>query len=523
MMENETPITQKDVDRAKREADKKLGGLTSEQVEQLKVEAKHNLFFLAYGLLGFNKLSKNLHGDLCRFIAETDKEQYRMFLLPRSHFKSTVGTIADSIRIVLPDTLGTAPYPRNLGSNARILICHEVGESAQAFLGGITQHFLTNPWIVGLFPELVPNLKAQKVNKSELELPRSAYWNEATFTAMGTGAKKQGLHVDYIKADDLIGEEARDSKTVMDSAIQWVDNLQSFLVTPKTDHIDFIGTRWKVSDVWSHIIATYGDQLKIYHRAVEEKDEKGVKKPIFPEQFTTDSLRILRKNVKVWTAQYLNDPKEGTSEFEQGWKRYFEWKKRRVTAVTPIEELSYDIGDLDIVFLIDPAVNGDAAFMITGMDRRKNIFVLDAMKKVWSPPELVNEIFTQVLKWRPRTVVIEDVLFSVVFQHWIMSEMSKRGIRFRIEGAKTKQKQKDFRVRGLSNYFAAGQIFFNITQQDLIEEFDTFGSNDDYHMLDALAYGPEYWRTPVRKETINSLEAAKARVANIDPVTGYSR
>jgi len=271
-MEDFIAPSKKELDNAKRESDEKLGALTTQQVKELRIEAKNNLFFLSYGLLGYNKLSKNLHGDLCRFLRATLNDQFRLILLPRSHFKSTLGTISDTVSIILPDDAGTSPYPRNLGPNARVLLAHEVAESAGAFLGGIQSHFLTNPWIIGLFPECVPDLRKQKVNKSELELPRNAHWTEATVSIMGTGAKKQGAHFDFIKADDLIGEEARDSETVMNTAIQWVDNIQSYLVTPKTDHIDFIGTRWKIRDVWSHITSAYGDQLKIYHRAVEEKN-----------------------------------------------------------------------------------------------------------------------------------------------------------------------------------------------------------------------------------------------------------
>jgi predicted phage terminase large subunit-like protein len=219
----------------------------------------------------------------------------------------------------------------------------------------------------------------------------------------------------------------------------------------------------------------------------------------------------------------MNNPKEGSNEFEPAWKKFFEWKNRRILAVTPSEDVNYDVGDLDKIIFIDPAVNGEAGFLVTGMDKRKNVFILDAQKKVWSPPEMVDLIFTSVMKWNPRIVVIENVLFSVLFEHWIYSEMQKRGIRFRIESARTKQKEKAMRVRGLANYFSAGQIFFNITQTDLIEEYDTFGSGDDYHILDALAYGPEFWKIPVRKEAILSKEdAMKAVMKGRDAVTGYS-
>jgi len=96
----------------------------------------------------------------------------------------------------------------------------------------------------------------------------------------------------------------------------------------------------------------------------------------------------------------------------------------------------------------------------------------------------------------PRAVVIEKVLFSAIYKVWFEAEMKLRGLRFNIIMAEPKRisatmdKSKLGRVRTLAQWFSAGQIFFNEGQHELIEEFDNFGATDDYHLLDALAYGP---------------------------------
>jgi predicted phage terminase large subunit-like protein len=518
------PITQEDIDIARREAEKKLGQLTSEQIFQLRIKAKHNLFFLSYGILGYNKLTDKLHKDVCRWAKDTLLDQYTLLLLPRGHYKSTIYTISDSIQVALPDDLHSAPYPRDLGGNVRLLILHEALTKAQKFLSSIQQHFTLNPLMVGLFPECVPDPKKQKININELCLPRDSFWPESTFDTMGVGGSKQGAHYNIVKADDLIGDEARDSKLVMTRAKDFIDNLQSFLTTPATDKINFLGTRWAFDDAYDHIMKMYGDQLKVYVRAVEEYNkETGKKESIFPEKYPPKALEILRKNPKVFNAQYMNDPREGAANFDPSWKRFYNYKGRYIRAFTGQETFEREVSTLDKVILIDPAMNGLAGFVVTGTDFKKNVFILDAQKKIWRPPELVDLIFQAVARWNPRLVVIEKVLFSEVFEFYIQREMQIRGLRFRIEGCPTGGKAKEARVNGLSNYFAAGQIFFNADQHDLIEEFDQFGATDNYHMLDALAQGPKYWKIPVNQSFIDAEKRALEAVdSERDVETGYS-
>jgi hypothetical protein len=512
-----------DVKRARERGMKKLGtSLTDSQIRHLRVKAKHNLFFLAYGVLGYDKLSSGLHLNLCQWIQSFEEEQFKLILLPRSHYKSTITTISDSIRIALPDDLGTSPYPRNLGLDGRVLIAHETDASAQRFLSSIRDFVFQSDVLLALFPEITPE-RNRKDNKTELELNRERVWSEATFSTMGVGGRKQGAHFNYIKADDLQGEDATYSKADMEKLLRWTDNLQSFLVTPKSDKIDFIGTRWRFDDVYAHITRVYEDNLKIYSRAVEEYDPVSKQKePIFPEEFTTASLNILRKNKKVFNAQYLNNPSEGAASFQPEWKRFFYWSGRSVMVRSGDSEIFYNTQDMDKIIFVDPAVTGNFGYCVTGMNTRGDVFILESHKREWNQPEFVNFLFSQVLKWNPRIVVIEDQLFMALYQHWLMREMSVRRIKFRIEAGKTRNKQKEARILGLSNYFAAGQVYFHQEQHDILEEFDQFGASDNIHILDALAYGPGFWRKPANASQQNSNAQAEAYLMERDPTTGYS-
>lgn len=505
---------------ARKAAESEAGKLTTEDWHTLRKLAKSNLYFLASTILGYNKLSPDLHGHFCAWLVKNDNEQFRETLLPRGHFKSTIQTISDSIRVALPDDAGDAPWPRCLGTNVRLLIGHEVQDSAARFLFSITSHFLNNPLLMGLFPECVPDPKKHRVNKNELQLPRSEIWSEPTFDTMGVGGRGQGRHYNFLKLDDLFGDKARDSEAERRVTYDWFDNIQSFFSDFAKDRLDLIGTRWAFDDLYSHAHEMYGDLLKKYIRSCEEQG-----KPIFPEMFPATRLTVLKKNQKVWMAQYVNNPEEGGARFERAWKRFYIWLGDNIIGIPTrafgaggdprLERVN--VKECDICILIDPAMNGLGGYIITAMDRRGRVFILKAKKAVWRPPELVNEIFQDVIKWKPRTVVIEAVLFSEVFHHWIVREQAFRNIRFKIEPAKTRNKTKDSRIEGLSNFFSASQIYFEETQQELIDEFDTFGASSQIHILDALAYGPEFWKLPASLQ-----QQQQQEVSNRDSQTGYS-
>lgn len=470
-----------------------------------------------------------LYRHLFAWLKYHEKSQNRCVLLPRSHRKSTYVTKADALQIALPDDLGTCPYPRNLGPNVRICIAHESGIMASRMLEEITNWLVGNQMLQFLFPEIIPDRRFQRMNKSELELPRTVSWSEPTFDTMGVGTRAQGRHYNRIKLDDIYGPEARDSKAVRANTIQWFDEIDPFLTTPATDGFDLIGTRYAFDDVYDHAFDKYKDDLPRYVRSVIEFDSStGLYEPILPELFPLEKLKHLKKNRKLWTANYLNNPAFADAEFPAEWVRNWDWGgSQKLVAFTGTERLSRHIEELDKLILIDPAMTGDAGWVVTGTDstrNKPNIFLLEAERKIFTPEELTEKVFKAVLRYQPRAVIIEEVLFSALFRSWWQSEMRHRGIFFKIIPAKTRQREKDARTRGLSQYFQAGQIFMHPSQETLREEYDQFGLGEEYHILDALAYGPEHWRASINVEAIRSQKEAERKFLSMrDPRTGYTR
>ena len=145
-----------------RKRDEIRKGLTDEKVDILRKMAKTNLYFLSNTVLQYADLTVNLHGNLCSWLDRTRYDQYRLVLLPRFHFKTTIVTISDSIQIALPDDSGNLPYPFNLGPNVRIGIAHEGAEHAANFLQSIANHVLGNSLLLALFPQILPGTSQRK-------------------------------------------------------------------------------------------------------------------------------------------------------------------------------------------------------------------------------------------------------------------------------------------------------------------------------------------------------------------------
>lgn len=512
-----------------KEAERKAINLTSAEHKALRRLAKQSLFTLAHAMLGYDKMTVNLHlAQADWYQNEAIKKQHRMILWPRGHYKSTLFTVAETIQTLLPDDDNNAPWPGCLGPNARVIIFHAIEKKAIGFLQAITAHFLGNIELLSLFPEVMPDSRKQTISKFELELPRTKIYPEASVTAAGRKGASQGGHYNKLKLDDIIGENDRDSEIEMAAAIEWFDNHRSLFSSFNHDVCDIIGTRWAHDDVYSHAMAKYGERMAKSIISFYTTDSTGKQVPVFPEEFSDENVRELKMNRRVWTAQYLNDPSASDYGFNPNWLRYYSFTSPReliykdLFSGTTTGYTTVTTNQLDIVFLIDPAPKGEYGFIITGTDKFGRNFVLEAIKRDMQANQFCNLVFDKVRFWSPRIVGIEFVNFSEVYKPWFEQEMRQRQLYFRIEGLRTRNSVKNQRIEGLSNYFSNGLIFFNETQTSMLKEYNEFGATTSTHLLDALAYGPVVWRKfDGSRSSVTSSKSdydAKSR----DPIGGYT-
>ena len=90
-------------------------------------------------IVGFKDMTPALHRQMGEWIS--DGEPRKMGLVPRDHLKTSIWTIADSIRRIACD------------QNIRILLGNETATNAQHFLRRIEVVFERNALFQWLFPE----------------------------------------------------------------------------------------------------------------------------------------------------------------------------------------------------------------------------------------------------------------------------------------------------------------------------------------------------------------------------------
>ncbi len=530
--------------KARAAAEEKGKNWSQSDIDHLRRRCKNDLFFLCTGPLEYTKLAQ-FHRDLTGWLQKTRHLQHRMELLSRGHYKSTIITIGEGIQMALPNVSGITDHPYHLGPNVKVLISHEVRETAAQFLFEITAAFTRKPILMALFPECIPNKNVERINKWQLELPRTEHHKEATFSTIGSGGAAQGGHYNWLKLDDLVGEKARDSETIMKTTLTWFDNINSLLTEFEIDGWDLIGTRWAYSDVYSHAMERYGidiensvlncispREIKSYANGILGIYARGAIEnglPVFPEQFSLPKLEILRKNRLVWAAQYANNPMEsGLNEFSWPLKYYNTDARENLVIFDGESSFKRALSELNIYILTDPSMGESATadetgIVVVGVDDKFNIFILATIKKRLIPPAYVDLIFELNNQYRPKVITIEEVNFSGIYKYWINQKAEELKTYPPIRSYKPGNKRSKLgRIRGLSHFFSAGQVYVHEGMHDFRDEYEQFPMGKSEHLLDALAQGPDFWTSGLSREEVESQEEMIEEIMQERSViTGY--
>ena len=479
---------------------------------ELAEAGRKDLYFLCKGILGYNKLTIHAHGHLCKFITDCNLLR-RMTQMPRSHFKTTIVTITETIRNILNDP------------NIRILLVASSSQNAERFLTEIKNHWRGNPLFGWIYPEVIPeDVSKVRWNLQEMEVPREVHWREPTIDTIGARGTVESRHYDIIRPDDIIGEKEFNSDVEMQRTIEWCTGLESLLVSPTVGLIDFVGTRWKMTDVYAFMenfysggedpveigpFATRRGELGIFRR----KARKPNGDPMFPELVTRQFLdRLQRERPHRYAAQYANDPMaEGLVLFHTSWLRYYAnvGPESTIVQFTDIKGKEHEISvwSMERQSFFDPAVAETKkacrqAIMTVGnatVDGVMYFFLLDTRIGHYSPTEAVDHILEVDRIWRPDIFSIEDVGYQGSIKYWLRERCIHQGlpeppiVPFPPKGVRNSQASKDERIRGLQPLFRAGQFHILQGHSEFIEEYTYYPNSAFKDALDALAQGVPYW------------------------------
>jgi len=485
----------------------------SEERELLRATAQKDLYVFSKGILGYPDVIPEVHGPLCKRLVESPKRR-RLWLLPRGHLKSTVATVADSLRLGIDNP-----------DDARILIVGETATLGEKFLSEIKNHCMNNEVLRSLWPELIPERftgPGVQWSSTMASLRRSSAHKEPTWQAIGVGGASVGSHFTRIKADDLIGFEAARSAADMAYVIAWVSNIEPLLVNQHRDIIDFIGTRWLRNDVYSFVMEAYGEALEVYTRQAIEDG-----KIIFPNLHTWEEYsRIQRINPLQWAAQYNNAPiAAGHGDFPVGNILNFMLTHDNDEVVA--SDRRYEVAQLDRVLAADPnsgslVAPDAAAISVQGYGPRNEVFVLDSWSGRVSPSDFVDKIYALARKWRVRVVGIEKAGQQNT-EHYFRLKAEAEQYSVRVQELKPRGRAKEDRVRAAVEPLIRSQLLYLLPSQTILrQQLGEFPDTLLWDEVDALAYGPELGRKPPDTEKIERRQGALKRLLTLrSHLTGY--
>lgn len=506
--------------------DNSIVQLPSDMREALADRGRRDLYFFNKAVLGHHDLTESCHGPYCAF-ADLNVKQFKLFLAPRDHLKSSALTIAGTMQKI------------TCNAENRILLGNESGTNASRFLRSIRQHAEGNRVFRALYSDIIPkDTRKVRWNDSELDFNRQGHYPEPTIDSIGMTGAFTSRHYTHITWDDPISEEAVKSELVMKDAMNRMSGSLALLTDPSKDTIWLIGTRWALFDVYSKWMGDFGDKLGIIARGAIEYGQ-----PIWPERFSLETLALKRKMMGEYkfSCLMMNNPRNSeiqdlNVDFIQDWR----W------ADDEEHLLLYDkdgqvvrkvaFGELDITCTVDPApaekISDDRnAVTVVGVTPWNEAIVLEAWASRCTPIQLIEKLFSVKNRWRPRVFGIEGVAYQKVLKYFLKQEADRRGTYFNIRELKPGKQSKEYRIRGLQPVMASGRLFLLPTMHELKNEMSSFplGEHDD--LVDSLSMhlqlfrgqmSPEWW-TKYREEEqkllnkIRKSQEVGAHQAIVDP------
>lgn len=537
--------------------------LTVAQRAQLKAYFDSSLFAFAWTFFGFHDLIPGLHGQVCHLLerwGETpthpdDPGSRLMIQIPRGSYKTSLCTIANSLWQVSrrPDTT--------------ILICNEIVDNAKKWLRAIREVAMTSRLYQAVYADILPPGIHWRDREAGRTMPRWWKWNdneilfnrptagipEASLTAAGIGTATTGGHWDRLIKDDLISEDAKQSPTIMQRVREWFDSSLP-LERPPYKGVDLVVcTPWTYDDVYRYILEKY--DYKLYRRSAIETDDDGTEVSVMPNRWTVEELRAEeRRDPFYFSSQLMCRPRAGRYQsFQAEWLRGFYLEDShdldRAQIVLPAD--SYDptasaahddegalleappvvpFWTSERAILVDPAAADPKAtgaaysrtgIVVVGLDAWGRMFVYDCWAGRENPTGIVEKIFALATRWNTRRVVIEEVSFSVVYQHWLKQLALRTGNHLLVTTVKPGMRNKADRIESLIPKFQNSLIYLNQGAPGLDQlkrEYLDYPAGATRDLLDALAYSPEVLRSPDLPATAPIDDEDQP---NVPTLTGY--
>lgn len=439
------------------------------------------LFDFCKDVLGYKDMN-GIHKDLCGFLEE--KWLFKLILMPRYSFKSTICTVGLSIWKLVKD------------HNTRILIYSDASTKAQGFLLSAKSHMEggVEKSIFSSIFEWTPKDKMQKWNESQVVIKdRKTSYPEPSIDTGGIETSKVGMHYDLIIFDDIVSDKNITTKDQMDKVEECYRRSLSLL--KPGGQVIMVGTRWHFGDLYGRIIAENDikNNFKLFILDGEE-DKKYGKYPFSDIGLTKEFLAEQKKNQGTYnfSCLYRNSPTDPeTAVFRTGDFGFYGSIKK---------------DDLYITATCDPAGEGEdfTAITVVGTDSKMDMHILDIVNRHLQPSEIISEVIRLHYKYTFKMFGLEMNFYRGMLRLELDRRINeeRKNSNFKLfgvhefEATSRKGQSKTNRIMALQPYHERGSIKFPGEKVELLRgEFSELAyqmiqfpnsAHDD--ILDSLAY-----------------------------------
>lgn len=388
-------------------------------------------FLLVYGLRRTDA-DRDWVFDRCREVQADPND--RLDLWARGHYKSTIITLAQSVREILNDpevTIGIFSHTRPI---------------AKAFLRQIKREFETNKLLQQLFPDILfanPQAESPKWSEDEgLMVKRKSNPKEATVEAWGlVDGQPTSKHFKLMVYDDVVTRESVTTPDMIQKVTEaWELSRNLGSETAKTR---YIGTRYHFSDTYK-VIMDRGVKPRLHPATVDGTPDGE------PVLLTRDKLDEKFRDMGPYTfgCQMLQNPRsDETHGFKSDWLRHY----RKINRV-----------GMNVCILVD-AANGKrkhndyTSMFVLGLNSDQNIYVLDMLRDKLDLRQRADALFGLHRKWKPNDVGYEQYGMMADIAH-IREEMETRNYRFAVRELGGAMPKND-RIKRLLPLYAQGRIY----------------------------------------------------------------
>ena len=430
--------------------------------------SKESLYYFAKSVLGFDRLTKDLHLPFSNYIQLHPwnggewVSLRKIAWMPREHFKSTICSVALPLWLLIHD--------RNL----TIALISAHSDNTGKWLRQIKNIISYNGIFRWAFPEI---RRGEKWDEEEIAITRDQDLSgnaQASITAYSINSGLASQHHKYIILDDPVNEQVARSPVEMESAVQLFIHLEEILRGWHESGFLMVGTPWGREDVLNEALKQErrGTRVKwgigaLGDFEISESLAKHTRliptlvqgEPILPGECDWKKLEEIKaQDLEKYYMQYLCKPfDEGRNGFDLDLIRDYAHMPDGSFKCDCLADHYHNLSQMAVIGVADPAYtqdkkNCESAFLFVAKALCECRFILEEWGGHIIPPDWIDKATELSKKWVPylRRFGVETVNFQLALKNWIEERQDRGEFPLNIEfiDLKPKKRDKDTRIAG---------------------------------------------------------------------------